>query len=94
MATYFTIGEISKLFNISLKTLRYYDEIGLLKPAYKYYNILLDYIKENGIKINGDFNETWIICKMDENLTEKSLIKIDILKKYIDPPLTGGFIIF
>ena len=46
MENYFTIGEISKLSRISLKTLRYYDEIGLLKPKYvnqennyRYYSI-------------------------------------------------------
>ena len=26
MSTYFTIGEVSKLFNLPIKTLRYYDE--------------------------------------------------------------------
>lgn len=46
MTSYFTIGEISKLSNVSLKTLRYYDEIGILKPKYvnkenkyRYYSI-------------------------------------------------------
>jgi DNA-binding transcriptional MerR regulator/effector-binding domain-containing protein len=41
-----TIGEFSKISHLTLKTLRYYDEIGLLKPAfidaknnYRYYNI-------------------------------------------------------
>lgn len=34
MDKYFTIGEISKLFNLPIKTLRYYDQIGLIKPAY------------------------------------------------------------
>lgn len=41
----FTIGQLSKLFNIKVPTLRYYDEIGLLKPAkvdsetnYRYYS--------------------------------------------------------
>lgn len=54
---------------------------GSLQESIKYYNILLEYIEENGIEVVGDFNETWIISKMDENLIEKSLIKIDILKK-------------
>ncbi|MEF9951174.1 MAG: MerR family transcriptional regulator [Clostridium sp.] len=35
MAQHFSIGEISKLCNIPIKTLRYYDEINLLKPSYK-----------------------------------------------------------
>jgi len=29
----FKIGEFSKLSHVTVKTLRYYDEIGLLKPA-------------------------------------------------------------
>lgn len=43
----YTIGEISKIVNISANTLRYYDEIGLLKPSliqnnnqYRYYSDL------------------------------------------------------
>lgn len=31
--TMFKIGEFSKMGNVSIKTLRYYDEIGLMKPA-------------------------------------------------------------
>ncbi|MFJ6209230.1 MerR family DNA-binding transcriptional regulator [Lysinibacillus sp. NPDC092081] len=29
-----TIGEFSKISHLTLKTLRYYDEIGLLKPVF------------------------------------------------------------
>lgn len=46
MATYFSIGEIAKMFNISTQTLRLYNRIDLLKPAYinmdsgyRYYSI-------------------------------------------------------
>ena len=42
----FSIGELSKLYNINIRTLRYYDEIGLLKPehtnpdtGYRYYSL-------------------------------------------------------
>ncbi|OHD13031.1 MAG: hypothetical protein A2086_07490 [Spirochaetes bacterium GWD1_27_9] len=41
---YYNIGTISKLCNISIRTLRYYDEIGILKPDfidsndYRYYS--------------------------------------------------------
>lgn len=45
MTDLFTIGEISKLFNLNIKTLRYYDEIDLFKPvfidntnSYRYYS--------------------------------------------------------
>lgn len=41
----FKIGDVSKLCNISIKTLRYYEELGLIKPSlidkytgYRYYN--------------------------------------------------------
>lgn len=41
----FLIGELSRIFNISTDTLRYYDKIGLLKPEhdsinhYRYYSV-------------------------------------------------------
>ena len=40
-----TVGQMSKLFNITAETLRHYDRIGLLKPivdeenGYRYYSI-------------------------------------------------------
>lgn len=45
MEKYFSIGEISKLSNLSVQTLRHYDELGLLKPSlvkdngYRYYSL-------------------------------------------------------
>lgn len=46
MKDYLTIGELAKLRNVSTRTLRYYDDIGLLKPDYidsengrRYYSI-------------------------------------------------------
>lgn len=46
METYFSVGEISKLTNVPIQTLIYYDKMGLLKPAYineqnnyRYYSI-------------------------------------------------------
>ncbi len=44
MKEFYTIGEISKIFNIPSSTLRYYDDIGLLSPwttgenGYRYYS--------------------------------------------------------
>ena len=34
MKDLFTIGEVAKLFGLNIRTLRYYDDIGLLKPEY------------------------------------------------------------
>ena len=46
MGQYFKIGEMAKLFGINLRTLRYYDEVGLLHPirvdpdtGYRYYSV-------------------------------------------------------
>ncbi len=45
MKEYFSIGDMSKIFNLNVRTLRYYDDIGLLEPAkvdensgYRYYS--------------------------------------------------------
>lgn len=48
----FTIGQFAKMHEINKKTLMWYDEIGLLKPAvvkengYRYYNYQQSYILE------------------------------------------------
>lgn len=34
MKEYYSIGEISKLFGLNIRTLRYYDKVNLLKPTY------------------------------------------------------------
>ncbi len=61
----FSIGEMSKLNNISIQTLRYYDKIGLLKPKlinktskYRYYSIeeflkvdMIKYYKNVGLSL-------------------------------------------
>ncbi|PJI06922.1 MULTISPECIES: MerR family transcriptional regulator [Clostridium] len=61
----FSIGEISKLHNISVQTLRYYDKIGLLKPKiinkksnYRYYSVeqflqidIIKYCKSIGLSL-------------------------------------------
>lgn len=44
MKNYFKIGEISKLYGIGLDSIRYYEEIGIIKPmrsdsGYRYYSI-------------------------------------------------------
>lgn len=46
----YTIGEISKIVNISTNTLRYYDEIGLLKPSLVKHNNQYRYYSDSQIK--------------------------------------------
>lgn len=66
MKDFFTIGEISKLFDINTKTLRYYDKIDLFKPSYinkdnryRYYTMdqfqyleTIKYLKELGLPLD------------------------------------------
>lgn len=51
MKNFFTIGELAKILNITTKTLRHYEELGLLIPAFKnpitgYRYYLKEHIKE------------------------------------------------
>ncbi|MDV2582990.1 MerR family transcriptional regulator [Alkalibacillus haloalkaliphilus] len=82
----FTIGEIAKLHNISVKTLRYYDEIDLFKPIevdqnnnYRYYSTdqfehlnTINYLRNLGVSLK-DIKEQF--DKRDLNFF------LDILKK-------------
>lgn len=81
----FTIGDISKVVNISANTLRYYDEIGLLKPylvqasnQYRYYSNSqikeLTYILE--LKQYGfSLDEIKILLQDNSNLRLKSMLE-------------------
>lgn len=65
MENRFTIGQMSKLHNIPVKTLRFYDEIGLFKPVevdrengYRYYSVeqfkvldIINYLKMFGVPL-------------------------------------------
>lgn len=65
MKNLFTIGEMAKLHNMTMKTLRYYDEIGLLEPSqidagngYRYYSTeqfeqlnTIQYLKKLGFSL-------------------------------------------
>ncbi|AKN32551.1 MerR family transcriptional regulator [Clostridium carboxidivorans P7] len=86
MKDLFTVGEMSKLFNINIKTLRYYDEINLFKPifidktnSYRYYSTeqfeqlnTIKYLKALGMSLKS----------IDYHLKERSIDNImDLLKK-------------
>ena len=84
----FSIGEVSKLHNISVQTLRHYDKIGLLKPAYinekssyRFYSIdnfiMLEFIKQ--CKVMGLTLEE--IKKLINNHTSISSILETITKQ-------------
>lgn len=86
----YSIGDISKQYHISIKTLRYYDEIGLLKPGerndqngYRYYTnkdigtlLTIKYYQETGLSLAKikDFLETTDLSDIIE-LFEDALVE-------------------
>lgn len=81
---YFKIGEIAKIYSISVQTLRHYEDIGLLKPAYidslthyRYYGYeqtevlnTIRYLRALGTPLSSirDFLESRSLSKMEEML--------------------------
>ena len=47
----------------------------------KYYYKMIDYIEKNNIEVEGDFNEVWIMPRVDSNGKEKTFGYIEILIK-------------
>ncbi|MEK3933714.1 MerR family transcriptional regulator [Sporosarcina sp. FSL W7-1349] len=72
MKNKFSIGQMSKLHNTSIKTLRYYDEIDLFKPnevdpetGYRYYSVeqfklldIINYLKALGVPLKDIKKQT------------------------------------
>ncbi len=89
MNRFFTIGQLSKLFNIKIPTLRYYDEVGILKPEkvnhrtnYRYYSTqqferlnVISYLRalDMPIEMIKDFFEARDIVKLEEMLKEQKI---------------------
>ena len=84
-----TVGQMSKLFNITAETLRHYDRIGLLKPivdeenGYRYYSIkemekldLILKIKEQAKEKKTILNEM-MNFKNNYNFEELEIVKED-----------------
>lgn len=87
MEQLFTIGQLSKLFNTKISTLRYYDEVGLLKPAkvdpkthYRYYTTVqferlnvITYLRTLDLSLDSikDFFEARDIPKLEAMLREQ-----------------------
>lgn len=85
MKDLFTIGQISRLFDINIRTLRYYDEIGFLKPEYidtnskyRYYSIT-QFERLNTIKYLRELNMP--LVKIKEFLDNREIdILVEMLK--------------
>lgn len=94
MCRYFSIGEMSKLNKISIQTLRYYDQIGLLKPIYvdensnyRYYSIdqfsqldLIKYLKYLGMPLKDIKTK---LSNTDEEMLDLLNSKIHLVNEKI-----------
>lgn len=87
MQNKFTIGQMAKLHNLPVKTLRYYDEIDLFKPievdpytGYRYYSVeqfkvldIINYLKVLGMPLK----------EIKHHITNRDISEfIDTLQKY------------
>ena len=84
------IGKMAKANNVSIATLRLYDEMGLIKPLYidgdtnyRYYDVnqtsrldLIRYLREMGMSIK---DIAMLFDKEDVDLIEKKLVERSIL---------------
>lgn len=83
----FTVGQLSRIFDVKISTLRYYDEIGILKLAqvntgsrYRYYSTeqferlnVITYLRSLGLSLNSikDFFENRDTLKLEKMLKEQ-----------------------
>ncbi|MGL6106349.1 MerR family transcriptional regulator [Romboutsia sp.] len=94
MSNYYSIGEMSKLNKVSIQTLRYYDQIGLLKPVYvdkesnyRYYSIdqfpqldLIKYLKYLGMPLKDIKSK---LSNSDEEMLDLLNNKIETVNENI-----------
>lgn len=90
MQKYFKIGEISKLYNIGVDSLRYYEKIGIIKPfrsesGYRYYSIN-DISRLNVIRdlLELGFDMPKIKTYLDDQTIESSLNILNDEERIID----------
>lgn len=92
MRNYYKTGEFAKLANVTERTLRYYDKIGLLKPSsilsngYRQYtdSDLLKLQKILSLKHLGfSIEEIFPIVLEDQNLKESFRMQIDLIDSRI-----------
>lgn len=90
----YRIGEFSSITGLSVKTLRYYDEIGLLKPStidkytnYRYYDEKeiqefkrIEYLKKIGFTLEEIKNN---LKSISIETLDKKLKELELKKDYI-----------
>ena len=74
MSTFYKIGEIASLYNISTDILRYYEELGILVPrrTRTYVPQLLAFAREHSMNIRGPLLELlWIDVHTTKHVEEQ-----------------------
>lgn len=79
MTTYLT-GELAKIGNVSLRTLRYYDKIGLLKPSSMAKNGYRQYTDDDLIQLQ----KILLLKKLGFSLEEIELLLLEKEQTWID----------
>ena len=82
MPKLFTIGDVAKLFHLSVSSLRHYEDMGLLEPEYKTYQAQ---VKANAAAMAKAFMDKGY--KIISDGTDNHSMLIDLRKKF--PELTG-----
>lgn len=74
----YTVQELARLAGISARTIRYYDEIGILKPAR---------VNSSGYRIYGQKE----VNRLQQIMFYKQLgVRLDAIKKIVDSPDYNG----
>lgn len=88
----YTTGQFSKLANVTERTIRYYDKIGLLKPSFVLHNGYRQYTDSDLLKLQKilslkhlgfSIDEIFPIVLEDQNLKESFKMQIDLIESRI-----------
>lgn len=88
----YTTGQFSKLANVTERTIRYYDKIGLLKPSFVLPNGYRQYTDSDLLKLQKilslkhlgfSIDEIFPIVLEDQNLKESFKMQIDLIESRI-----------
>ena len=92
MEKYYTTGKFAKLANVSERTLRYYDQVGLLKPSFVLENGYRQYGNQDLLRLQkilllrklGFSIEEIVSFLSDQNKEEDVLKSLQMQKELID----------
>lgn len=89
---YFSTGQFSKLANVTERTIRYYDKIGLLKPSFVMENGYRKYTQSDLLKLQKilslkhmgfSLDEIYPMVSKEQNIKESFSMQIDLLDSQI-----------